>query len=47
MKQKCAHNDAEKDASIRDLKEELDAKVQTLEKACSNVEKREEIPEEA
>jgi hypothetical protein len=34
-----AHSDAEKDASIRDLKEELDAKVQALEKACSSVEK--------
>ncbi|CCX31488.1 hypothetical protein FPQ18DRAFT_340857 [Pyronema domesticum] len=39
MKQDRAHSDAEKDASIRDLKEELDAKVQALEKACSSVEK--------
>jgi hypothetical protein len=38
-KEDRAHSDAEKDASIRDLKEELDAKVQALEKACSSVEK--------
>ncbi|KAI5782846.1 hypothetical protein FPQ18DRAFT_359657 [Pyronema domesticum] len=39
MKQDRTHSDAEKDASIKDLNGELDAKVQALEKACSSVEK--------
>ncbi|KAI5808405.1 hypothetical protein BZA77DRAFT_329864 [Pyronema omphalodes] len=39
MKESRAHSDAEKDSSIRDLKQELDAKVQALEKACSSIEK--------
>jgi hypothetical protein len=39
MEQDHAHNDAEKDAPLRDPKEELDAKVQALEKANSSVEK--------
>ncbi|KAI5789587.1 hypothetical protein FPQ18DRAFT_411477 [Pyronema domesticum] len=39
MKQDHAHSNAEKEAFTRDLKEELGAKVQALEKACSSVEK--------
>ncbi|KAI5810758.1 hypothetical protein BZA77DRAFT_347526 [Pyronema omphalodes] len=39
MKESRVHSDAEKDSSIRDLKQELDAKVQALEKACSSIEK--------
>ncbi|KAI5808409.1 hypothetical protein BZA77DRAFT_329869 [Pyronema omphalodes] len=39
MKESRARSDAEKYSSIRDLKQELDAKVLALEKACSGIEK--------
>ncbi|KAI5810397.1 hypothetical protein BZA77DRAFT_361248 [Pyronema omphalodes] len=43
MKREHACSDAKKDASIKKLEQELDTKIQALEKACSSVKKEKEF----